>query len=135
MARDTVVSEIMGPRYSEFPLFEGTLVTPSRPPVAVVLFANPSSGTWTMMISPDDKTSRLILSGKDFKPASMQSVGCLSQADWITNPQLPLRISYECMLHLSGDAWVSLSICHHGEKFVEASPGIEPRYTDLQSAA
>jgi hypothetical protein len=82
MPRDTAISELMGARYSELPLFEGTLSTPDQAPVAVTVFANPSTGTWTMMVSPDGKVSCLILSGKDFKPASVRAVtGRLSQLD------------------------------------------------------
>ena len=74
MAKDAAVAEIMGPRYSEFPLFEGTLATPDQAPVAVTVFANPSTGTWTMMASADGKVSCLILSGKDFHPASIEKI-------------------------------------------------------------
>jgi hypothetical protein len=82
MPKDTAVSEIMGPHYSEHPLFEGTLATPNRPAVAVTVFANPSTGTWTMMISPDEKVSCLILSGKDFRPASTERItGKLSRLE------------------------------------------------------
>jgi len=79
MPKDAAVSEIMGPRYSEYPLFEATLPNPnqassSQGPVAVTVFANPSTGTWTMMVSPDGKVSCLIMAGKDFRPASVSKI-------------------------------------------------------------
>jgi hypothetical protein len=79
MPRDAAVSEIKGPRYSEYPLFEGTLASPNQagsnqPSVAVTVFANPSTGTWTMMVSPNGKVSCLIMAGKDIRPASIAKV-------------------------------------------------------------
>jgi len=74
MPKDAAVTEIMGPRYSEYPLFEGTLATPNQAPVAVTVFANPSTGTWTLMASGDGKVSCLILAGKDFHPASTDKI-------------------------------------------------------------
>jgi hypothetical protein len=74
MPNIAAVTEIMGPHYSEYPLFEGTLAAPNQAAVAVTLFANPSTGTWTMVASADGKVSCLILSGKDFRPASTEKV-------------------------------------------------------------
>jgi hypothetical protein len=79
MPKDAAVSEIMGPRYSEYPLFEATLPNPNQAgagqdPVAVTVFANPSTGTWTMIVSPDGKVSCLVMAGKDFRPASVSTI-------------------------------------------------------------
>ena len=74
MPKDAAVTEIMGPRYSEYPLFEGTLASPNQAAVAVTVFANPSTGTWTMMASSDGKVTCLILAGKDFHPASTDKI-------------------------------------------------------------
>jgi len=79
MPKDAAVSEIMGPRYSEYPLFEATLPNPNQAsadqgPVAVTVFANPSTGTWTMIVSPDGKVSCLVMAGKDFRPASVSAI-------------------------------------------------------------
>jgi len=82
MPSDAAVTEIMGPHYSEFPLFEGTLAAQGSGPVSVTVYANASTGTWTVMASPDNRTSCLILSGKDFKPATLSKVkGELSSFD------------------------------------------------------
>ncbi|MFL5259892.1 MAG: hypothetical protein ACJ8AS_09070 [Hyphomicrobiales bacterium] len=80
MPKESAVSEIMGPRYSELPLFEATLPNPNQtadsnqPEVLVTVFANPSTGTWTMMVSPNGKVSCLIMAGKDFRPATISRV-------------------------------------------------------------
>ena len=72
MPKDAAVNEIMGPRYSEYPLFEGTLASPNQ--AAVTVFANPSTGTWTLMASSDGKVTCLIMAGKDFRPASTDKI-------------------------------------------------------------
>lgn len=84
MPTEAAVSEIMGPRYLEYPLFEGTLANPSQENakqpspspelVAVTVFANPATGTWTMMVSPNGKVSCLIMAGTNFRPAAMSKV-------------------------------------------------------------
>jgi hypothetical protein len=80
MPKESAVSEIMGPRYSELPLFEATLPNPNQTAdadqaeVLVTVFANPSTGTWTMMVSPNGKVSCLIMAGKDFRPATISRV-------------------------------------------------------------
>lgn len=88
MPKESAVSELMGPRYSELPLFEATLPNPNQSAesdgtqVLVTVFANPSTGTWTMMVSPNGKVSCLIMAGKDFRPATISRVtGRVSSLD------------------------------------------------------
>jgi hypothetical protein len=74
MKTEAAIAELTGPRIAELPLFQGTLASNGRAPLVATVFANPASGTWTITVSPDGKTSCVILSGRDFTPATMEKV-------------------------------------------------------------
>ena len=77
-ARAEMEKKLAGPPYSEMPLFDATTPNPEgngMPDVAVRLFANPYTGTWTLMISPNDKVGCMVMAGKEFKPSPMPKAG------------------------------------------------------------
>jgi hypothetical protein len=63
---DQMVAAITGPKYHEAPLFDAIVKTPVGPK-PIRMFANPSTGTWTLMTMQDNGMACLAGSGQGFK--------------------------------------------------------------------
>jgi hypothetical protein len=76
--RDAYHSKLMGPEFGELPLFTGTMARQNRADSTIAAFANPVTGTWTVVVLPPaeetngGEASCLLFSGKDFKPAKAE---------------------------------------------------------------
>ena len=65
---DAMIAAITGPKYQEAPLFDAIVKTPVGPR-SIRMFANPATGTWTMLTLQDNGMACLAGAGQGFKPA------------------------------------------------------------------
>jgi hypothetical protein len=63
---EKMISAITGPKYREVPMFEATVKT-ARGLLPLRMFANPATGTWTIVTFPGDGVACLAGAGNGFK--------------------------------------------------------------------
>ncbi len=61
---DDIAAALMAPKYGESPVFEGTDTTGTK---AFIIFANPKTGTWSVVGIPTPGVGCLSFAGKGFK--------------------------------------------------------------------
>ena len=68
---DPMVAGITGPKYREVPQFDAMVKTPAGP-MAIRMFANPQTGTWTMLTLRPNGMACIAGIGIGFRPARAQ---------------------------------------------------------------
>jgi hypothetical protein len=63
---DQMIAAVTGPKYQEAPLFDAFVKTPLGPK-PIRMFANPATGTWTLMTLQENGMACLAGTGQGFK--------------------------------------------------------------------
>lgn len=63
---DQMIAAVTGPKYREAPLFDAIVKTPVGPK-PIRMFANPATGTWTLMTMQENGMACLAGTGQGFK--------------------------------------------------------------------